>query len=114
MASRRTKEAQGGPLSSDGLSPAGKSHLFQKGQSGNPGGKPKALKEVLELARQHTPAAIAALARNLDDPNGAVSNAAAVALLDRGWGKPQSTFGEDGAGETVIAQALAALLARKS
>jgi hypothetical protein len=29
---------------------------FQKGQAGNPGGRPKVLAEVEELARQHTTA----------------------------------------------------------
>ena len=36
---------------------------FRKGQSGNPGGRPKALGEVQELARQYAPKAIVELAR---------------------------------------------------
>ena len=36
---------------------------FPKGQSGNPGGRPKVLGEVQELARQHAPSAIVELAR---------------------------------------------------
>ena len=59
---------------------------FKKGESGNPSGRPKALGEITELARQHSPAAIAALVKALDDPERAIP--AAIALLDRAWGKP--------------------------
>ena len=34
---------------------------FKKGRSGNPGGRPKEIGEVRELARQYTPQAIEAL-----------------------------------------------------
>ncbi|MGK2872965.1 MAG: DUF5681 domain-containing protein [Alphaproteobacteria bacterium] len=63
---------------------------FAKGASGNPGGRPKELAGIRELAAQHTEAAIAALVQALNDPKTAV--AAAVALLDRGWGKPQQAI----------------------
>ena len=64
---------------------------FQPGQSGNPGGRPKALKAVEEAARLHTEEAIATLAaicNNKDAPE-AARVAAANALLDRAWGKPR-------------------------
>jgi hypothetical protein len=61
---------------------------FQKGQSGNPGGRPKIMADVREAARAHTKEAINTLVANLSDENGNVRNAAAVALLDRGYGKP--------------------------
>ena len=69
--------------------PRGEAGQFAKGVSGNPGGRPKILKDVEEAAREHTPAAIAALAEiamNGDAPPAARVSAAAV-LLDRGWGK---------------------------
>ena len=56
---------------------------FKKGEVHNPSGRPRG---VEALAREHTPAAIAALVKGLTDPKQYVS--AAVALLDRGWGKP--------------------------
>jgi len=57
---------------------------FQPGQSGNPGGRPKS--NVVAMARQHTQEAVDALVTALRNPRERVS--AAVALLDRGWGKP--------------------------
>lgn len=67
------------------------SHAFKPGQSGNPGGRPKALIPVIEAAREHTVAAIQTLAdicRDVNAPPPARVSAASV-LLDRGWGKPK-------------------------
>ena len=61
---------------------------FRAGQSGNPGGRPKALREVTEAARAHTEEAIERLAYWMRSKNPKASIAAANALLDRGWGKP--------------------------
>jgi len=45
-----------------------RSTTWQKGMSSpNPGGRPKALHDVQELARQHTEAAINALAKIMND-----------------------------------------------
>ncbi len=62
---------------------------FEKGQSGNPGGRPKALAEVVAAAREHTEAALNTLARICGDDTqpAAARVTAANALLDRGWGK---------------------------
>ncbi len=60
---------------------------FQKGQSGNPGGRPKEADDVRELARQHGPAAIAKLVEWLASDNAKASVSACQVLLDRGYGK---------------------------
>ena len=41
---------------------AGKGRPFQKGTSGNPGGRPRVLADVQELARERSPEAINMLA----------------------------------------------------
>jgi hypothetical protein len=50
--------------------------------------------DVQELARARTAEAIAALVEALADPKHKV--AAAVALLDRGWGRPTQPLAGDG------------------
>ena len=62
---------------------------FHKGQSGNPGGRPKEFEELKALARSYTAAAIEALGEALKNPKERVQ--AATALLDRGYGKPHQT-----------------------
>lgn len=63
---------------------------FQKGQSGNPGGKPKELKGVQELARSHAPEAIRTLAGIMKNSKAgpAARAMASNSLLDRGYGRP--------------------------
>src|SRR5215211_3967901 len=79
---------------------------FEKGQSGNPGGRPKAVAEVRDLARQHTPEAIATLAKIMTEGTSEAARiAAATAMLDRGWGKPtQPIAGDDEAGPVRISR----------
>src|SRR4051794_15528778 len=63
---------------------------FKKGVSGNPGGRPKVMAPIRDLARAHSAAAIEALAsivQDIDAPP-AARVAAATALLDRAYGKP--------------------------
>ena len=72
---------------------------FKKGQSGNPGGRPKVIAEVKELARAHTGEAIGTLVSIMTNPKYAPASrvSAANALLDRGYGKPpQHITGEGG------------------
>ena len=52
---------------------------FEKGQSGNSGGRPKIMGEVRSAARTYTQDAIDTLVANLSDENGHVRNAAAIA-----------------------------------
>jgi len=63
---------------------------FKKGKSGNPGGRPKEVAEVKELAKKYSEKAILRLVQILDDPNekGKSAVAAANAILDRAYGKP--------------------------
>jgi hypothetical protein len=71
---------------------------FAKGQSGNLGGRPKALKAIEEVARDHTAEALATLVRVCTDAFAppAAQVAAANALLDRGWGKPKQAIDAKG------------------
>ena len=63
---------------------------FQKGQSGNPGGRRKVSAHVTELAQAETEACIRKLVALRDGKKVAhtVQLGATTALLDRAWGKP--------------------------
>jgi hypothetical protein len=66
----------------------GRGRPFEKGVSGNPGGRPKSDATVKELARAHTVEAIETLVAMLRAESERTRVAAAEALLSRGWGTP--------------------------
>ena len=73
----------------------GKANLmakFEKGHSGNPGGRPKIIGEVQDLARQHTAEAIKTLALIMRDKKApaAARAMASNSILDRAYaGRPK-------------------------
>jgi hypothetical protein len=68
---------------------AARGRPFQPGQSGNPGGRPRVIAELRELARAHAPEAVAELARLAKDAKSETARIAAIKeLLDRAYGKP--------------------------
>ena len=61
---------------------------FKKGESGNPGGRPKVIAELRELARAQAPDATKELARLAIKAKSETARVAAIReLLDRGYGK---------------------------
>ena len=71
---------------------------FVKGQSGNPGGKPKELKHVQLQARLISPLALRELKAILNDPeaNKQAKISAAEVVLNRAWGRPMASIEHSG------------------
>ncbi len=65
---------------------------FKKGKSGNPGGRPKEVAEVRELAKKHGPAAIKRLVKLMASENERTAVAACEAVLNRGYGRPPQSL----------------------
>lgn len=65
-------------------------HKFPQGNTGNPKGRPKEIKELKALAREHTKLALDVLVEIAGDTTAqhGARVTAASAILDRGYGKP--------------------------
>jgi len=69
---------------------------FMPGKSGNIGGRPRGFAVMRDLARQKTEKAINTLVSIMDGRKSPANArvAAAVAVLDRGWGRPTQELSE--------------------
>jgi hypothetical protein len=66
---------------------------FEKGRSGNPGGRPKAVASLQAAAREYAAMALRTLAEIAEKGAKEASRvAAATALLDRGFGRPTQSI----------------------
>jgi hypothetical protein len=66
---------------------------WAKGVSGNPGGRPREIQEIVDLARTNSVDAVNTLSDIMRDPIAphAARIAAANSILDRAYGKPKET-----------------------
>jgi hypothetical protein len=62
---------------------------WKPGQSGNPNGRPKPDVDIAALAREHGPKCVQVVVRLLASGDEKIRLAAAIALLDRGFGRPK-------------------------
>ncbi len=108
----KPKKPRGKPFSSENQ-PANV-HRFAKGVSGNPAGRPKVDRNLRDSAREHSEAALQALADIVADEKAPASARvqAAVALLDRGHGRPvQPSVAEITSSERTMSVTVAELMA---
>lgn len=80
---------------------------WRPGQSGNPQGRAPALVDIAALARKHGPRCIEVAAALLKDADPKIRLAASMALLDRGFGRPQQRI-ETSQGDSLTLHLIAA------
>lgn len=75
---------------------------FIKGQSGNPGGRPKESNEAKELAKKYGPEAFKRLVYWMKSDEARASISAAQTIIERAYGKvPQAIVGDQSSPLTV-------------
>ena len=76
---------------------------WKKGQSGNPGGRPRAEIHVRDLAREHTAEALKVMVEVMRDKKAPATArlGAAQGLIDRAWGKPAQIIAGDAEGDPI-------------
>ena len=69
--------------------------IWQPGQSGNPGGRPKTVVDAVAICQKHGEKACQVLEKLLDSKDERIQFAAAKEVLDRGFGKPVQAVTSD-------------------
>jgi hypothetical protein len=75
---------------------------FEKGRSGNPGGRPKTLEAFKVLAQNYTEEAVNILVELMRTGRPNEKLVAAKEILDRGWGRPVAPNPEQEGGITHV------------
>lgn len=75
--------------------------MWKPGQSGNPGGRPRSVKELAEKSREYTDAVYAQFEEMLKNPHTRDETRLAICreLLDRAYGRPTQDIGLHGSEE---------------
>jgi hypothetical protein len=91
-------------------------YYWKPGQSGNPGGRPKAEKHVRDMAKKMTDRILIELYNIAIDPRPKADMRAKVAaakeILDRGWGRPSIHVDVDASAANDLAARMAAATKR--